>query len=87
MTNILYFTSATCRPCRSFGPLLMRELAELGVEPEVVRVDTDAGLSKADSYDVSSTPTVVIERYGEETTRFTGALLGDSLKDALSVLR
>lgn len=49
-------------------------------------VSTPDGLDKADSYGVSSTPTVVIERDGEEVSRFTGALLGDSLKDALSVL-
>ncbi|MEU0344229.1 thioredoxin family protein [Streptomyces bobili] len=85
--NVLYFTSPACRPCRSFGPLLKQELAELGVEPETVLINTHAGLAKADSYDVSSTPTVVIERDGEEISRFTGALLGSSLKDALSVLR
>jgi thioredoxin-like negative regulator of GroEL len=84
--NVLYFTSPHCRPCRSFGPLLKSGLAELGVEAETVLVDTFAGLAKADSYDVSSTPTVVIERDGKEISRFTGALLGDSLKDALSVL-
>jgi thioredoxin 1 len=53
----------------------------------VVDISTPGGLEKADSHDVSSTPTVVIKRYGEEISRFTGALLGDSLKDALSVLR
>jgi thioredoxin 1 len=85
--NVLYFTSPHCRPCRSFGPLLKSELAELGVEAEVVDISTPDGLEKAGSHDVSSTPTVVIKRYGEEISRFTGALLGDSLKDALSVLR
>ncbi|MFF9095689.1 thioredoxin family protein [Streptomyces sp. NPDC014802] len=85
--NVLYFTSPHCRPCRSFGPLLKGELDELGFEAETVNIATYAGLAKADSYDVSSTPTVVIERDGEEISRFTGALLGDSLKDALSVLR
>lgn len=85
MTRVLYFTSPHCRPCRSFGPLLKSELAERGVEAETVLVDTFAGLAKADSYGVSSTPTVVIERDGEEVRRF-GALLGDSLRDALSVL-
>lgn len=85
--NVLYFTSPHCRPCRSFGPLLKGELAELGVEAEVVDISIPDGLEKAGSHDVSSTPTVVIKRYGEEISRFTGALLGDSLKDALSVLR
>jgi thioredoxin-like negative regulator of GroEL len=85
--NILYFTSPHCRPCRSFGPLLKSELAELGVEPEKVDISSPDGLDKADHYGVSSTPTVVIERDGEEISRFTGALLGDSLKDALGVLR
>ncbi|MEV5330849.1 thioredoxin family protein [Streptomyces werraensis] len=86
MTHVLYFTSPHCRPCRSFGPLLKQELAERGVEAETVNIATYAGLAKADSYGVSSTPTVVIERDGEEVSRFTGALLGSSLRDALGVL-
>lgn len=87
MTRVLYFTSPSCRPCRSFGPLLASELGRLGAEPLKVDVSTPDGLEKAGLYDVSSTPTVVIERDGEEISRFTGALLGTSLKDALSVLR
>ncbi|AXQ61061.1 thioredoxin [Streptomyces phage Hank144] len=86
MTQVLYFTSPTCRPCRGFGPLLEAELAERGFEPEKVDISSLAGLEKADLYGVAGTPTVVIERDGEEISRFTGALLGDSLRDALSVL-
>jgi len=85
MNRVLYFTSPTCRPCRGFGPVLLGELAERGVEPEKIDVSTPAGLEKADSYDVSAVPVVVIERDGEEVSRF-GALLGDSLRDALSAL-
>ncbi|MGW5130870.1 thioredoxin family protein [Streptomyces sp. NPDC004135] len=85
MTRVLYFTSPSCRPCRSFGPLLLAELAERGVEAEKVDVSTSAGLDQADLYDVVATPTVVIERDGEQVKRF-GVLLGDSLRDALSVL-
>lgn len=87
MSRVLYFTSPSCRPCRSFGPLLLAELAELDIEAEKIDVSTSDGLDQADLYDVVGTPTVVIERYGEEISRFSGALLGDSLKDALSVLR
>ncbi len=87
MSRVLYFTSPSCRPCRSFGPLLLAELAELDIEAERIDVSTSDGLDQADLYDVVGTPTVVIERYGEEISRFSGALLGDSLKDALSVLR
>ena len=85
MTRVLYFTSPSCRPCRSFGPLLQAELAERGVEPERIDVSTTAGLEQADLYDVVATPTVVIERDGEQVKRF-GVLLGSSLQDALSVL-
>lgn len=87
MSRVLYFTSPSCRPCRSFGPLLLAELAELDIEAEKIDVSTSDGLDQADLYGVVGTPTVVIERYGEEISRFSGALLGDSLKDALSVLR
>jgi thiol-disulfide isomerase/thioredoxin len=87
VSRVLYFTSPSCRPCRSFGPLLLAELAELDIEAEKIDVSTSDGLDQADLYGVVGTPTVVIERYGEEISRFSGALLGDSLKDALSVLR
>jgi thiol-disulfide isomerase/thioredoxin len=87
VSRVLYFTSPSCRPCRSFGPLLLAELTELDIEAEKIDVSTSDGLDQADLYGVVGTPTVVIERYGEEISRFSGALLGDSLKDALSVLR
>jgi thioredoxin-like negative regulator of GroEL len=87
VSRVLYFTSPSCRPCRSFGPLLLAELAGLDIEAEKFDVSTSDGLDQADLYGVVGTPTVVIERYGEEISRFSGALLGDSLKDALSVLR
>jgi thioredoxin len=86
VSRVLYFTSPSCRPCRSFGPLLLAELAELGVEAEEIDVSTTAGLEQADLYGVVGTPTVVIERDGEQVKRF-GVLLGSSLQDALSVLR
>ena len=86
MTRVLYFTSPNCRPCRGFGPLLLAELAELDVEAEKIDVSTTAGLEQADLYGVVGTPTVVIERDGEQVKRF-GVLLGSSLQDALSVLR
>ncbi|AKY03612.1 thioredoxin [Streptomyces phage Izzy] len=82
---MLYFTSPMCRPCRSFGPLLLDELARKGAAPERVDVSTDDGLELADAYGVVTVPTVVIEKDGEEVRRF-GALLGDPLLDALSVL-
>ncbi|MFF3249725.1 thioredoxin family protein [Actinacidiphila glaucinigra] len=86
MTRILYFTSPMCRPCRSFGPLLLSELEALGHKAEKIDVSTDEGRTAAIFRDVVAVPTVVIERDGEEVSRF-GALLGDSLTDALSVLR
>lgn len=85
MIRVLYFTSPSCRPCRSFGPLLQAELADRGFEPERIDVSTTAGLEQADLYGVVGTPTVVIERDGEQVKRF-GVLLGSSLQDALSVL-
>ncbi|WJN62545.1 thioredoxin [Streptomyces phage phiScoe1] len=84
MTRVLYFTSPSCRPCRSFGPLLLAELAERGVEPEKVDVSTDVGM--ANLFEISAVPTVVFIRDGEEVSRFTGPRVGAALQDALSVL-
>ncbi|AGM12103.1 thioredoxin [Streptomyces phage Sujidade] len=85
MTRVLYFSSPMCRPCRSFGPLLIKELAARDIEPERIDVTTEAGLALADEYSVIAVPTVVIENDGKEVRRF-GVLLGDPLLDALSVL-
>lgn len=85
MTKVLYFTSPSCRPCRSFGPLLASELAERGIEPTKIDVSTPEGLELADAAGVNTVPTVIIVRDSEEPKRF-GALLGNSLQDELSVL-
>ncbi|AKY03687.1 thioredoxin [Streptomyces phage Lannister] len=81
---MLYFSSPWCRPCRSFGPLLTKELEARSVEPE--RIDVTQNVEMANLFEVSAVPTVVFIRDGEEISRFTGALLGPDLKDALSVL-
>ena len=82
---MLYFSSPMCRPCRSFGPLLTKELEARRIETERIDVTTEAGLALADEYSVITVPTVVIENDGKEVRRF-GALLGDPLLDAISVL-
>ncbi|ANT41105.1 thioredoxin [Streptomyces phage Nanodon] len=81
---MLYFSSPMCRPCRSFGPLLTKELEARSVEPERIDVTTDVGT--ANLFEVTAVPTVVFIRDGEEVSRFTGARIGAALQDALGVL-
>ncbi len=76
MFEVTYFWAPWCQPCKTFSPLLTEVTSVPGyglyihftkhnadeVDPEI--------LSR---YDIRSLPTVVIEKNGEEVTRFSGA--------------
>lgn len=82
--RLYYFTAAWCSPCRKFGPVLINEAADRGLE--LVRVDLDndtAGLAHA--FSVMTVPTVVVLRSGEIVDRF-GNLGPNALRDRLTAL-
>jgi thioredoxin 1 len=67
---VVDFFTPTCGPCQRMPPLLQALSKATGVEVVTVDISEDFGLAK--SYGVSSVPTVVIFKHGQEVNRAIG---------------
>lgn len=72
---VIFFTSATCPPCKVLYPLYDQLAEELDGKATLIKIDISqpqAGLI-ASQYSVRATPTLVTFLRGEEENRWTGA--------------
>lgn len=73
MLVIKRFTASWCQPCKALSPIfneLQNEM--LGVIFQTIDVDNNKDV--ASSNGVSSIPTVIIEKDGQQVYRFSGVL-------------
>ena len=71
MTTVKRFTNKRCGPCRTLAPIieqLQREVS--GVMFEII--DTDSNPDLIMKYNISSVPTLVFEKDGQEIKRTLG---------------
>lgn len=70
---VIFFTSATCAPCRAAYPVYDQLAAEHGDKAVLIKVDISKALDVARQYSVSATPTFVTFLHGKQETRWSGA--------------
>lgn len=70
---IVFFTSATCGPCRMLYPLYDELAAETRDKGVLVKVDISQALDVGSQYSVRATPTFVTFLHGKEQERWSGA--------------
>lgn len=75
------FWAPWCGPCRALAPHLEALAREHGEGLLVLKVDVDAHLDAAHAYSVTSLPTLVLFRDGEEVKRRVGAATLKALQD------
>ena len=66
--------AAWCAPCRVVGPIVDEIAGERSESLDVFKLDVDANPEVAMRYGVSSIPTLLMFRDGEEVGRVIGAL-------------
>lgn len=85
MTQILYFSTTWCGPCKMFKPIVQGVAAETGTP--VQYVDAELMKEAASQYNVQSVPTIVVVNDGKVTYQHTGVLSKQQLVSLFNTFR
>lgn len=70
---IIFFTSATCPPCKLVYPAYDELAAEAGDKATLIKVDTSQAYEIASKYQIRATPTFISFLKGEKESEWVGA--------------
>ncbi|KAK3299283.1 P-loop containing nucleoside triphosphate hydrolase protein [Chaetomium fimeti] len=70
---VVFFTSATCPPCKTLYPLYDELAGEIGEKGVLIKVDTSQALDVGSRYSISATPTFITFLKGQQENRWSGA--------------
>ncbi|KAI0868783.1 DUF862-domain-containing protein [Hypoxylon argillaceum] len=70
---IIFFTSATCPPCKVLYPLYNELAAEYGKSVALIKVDTSKAYDVARQYAITATPTFISFVHGKQQESWAGA--------------
>ncbi|KAK1754765.1 thioredoxin [Echria macrotheca] len=70
---VVFFTSATCPPCKVLYPLYDELAAEVGDKGVLIKVDVSQAGDVGRRYSISATPTFITFLRGEQENRWSGA--------------
>lgn len=79
---ILDFYQATCVPCRALEPRLEAVAQQYAGRIPVYRIDIERDLSITEHLGVTSIPTILVFRNGNETERLDGLITDQQLRMA-----
>lgn len=68
------FWAAWCGPCRTMGPIFEQAAARLEPAVRLAKVDTEAEPALAQTFRITSIPSLVLLHKGQELARTSGAL-------------
>lgn len=81
--TLVDFWAEWCGPCKMIGPVVEELAAEYEGKATVGKIDVDSQAELAQRYNVSSIPTLIVLKDGEEAKRFVGVTSKDDLAEAL----
>jgi thioredoxin 1 len=76
---VVDFFAEWCGPCKMLSPVLESLAPEFEGKLEIVKVDIDEAGDIAQEYGVTSVPTIVVIKDGQEVERMVGFQSKDSL--------
>ena len=77
MLVVKRFTAEWCQPCKQLAPVFKELQNEMTNKPDQLQfqtIDVDQNRDAAVEANVSSVPTVILEKDGEQVYRFSGVL-------------
>lgn len=82
--KVLKFSATWCQPCKMYSPVFKAVTKNLGIESQELDIDEDK--EQTAKYVITSVPTtVLIDEFGEEIKRVSGALPKKALEEFLEV--
>jgi thioredoxin 1 len=78
------FWAPWCGPCRMLAPTIEKLAGEFQGRVKVGKMDTDQNVDTPGSLRISSIPTVILFKGGQEVRRLVGVQPESKFKDALS---
>jgi thioredoxin 1 len=83
MITIKRYTAGWCGPCKALSPIMNEIQSEVnGVQ--FITIDVDQNRESATQNNVSSVPTVILEKNGQEVHRFTGVMPKQSILNLIN---
>jgi thioredoxin 1 len=73
MITVKRFTSSWCQPCKVLSPI-MEQLQQEIPEVSFQTIDVDQNKELVIAANITSVPTVIIEKDGQQVYRFSGVL-------------
>lgn len=78
---VVDFFAEWCGPCRMLGPALAEVAKELAGKVKFVKLDIDKNHATAKASRVTSIPTLILYKNGEEVNRLVGLRDAAAIKD------
>jgi thioredoxin 1 len=83
MLKVLKFSAVWCGPCQALKPAFEQVKSQV-TDVTFIDVDVDTDSTSTIKYNVSSVPTIIIEKNGQEVSRIKGAIPAATLVSVIN---
>ena len=80
------FWGPWCGPCRMLGPVIEELAEEYDGKAKICKINTDEATEKSVEYKISSIPTIIIFKNGEQKTVLNGLQSKEELQKQIDAL-